>query len=195
MQQTGSTYHKYKTKYLELKKKSLREAQFGGSNGSNESNESNESNNLTQERHIYNKGYHIILDYSNIPSEESAEIATTKIVNILENMIKIADLNVLDRSINILGENTGTPPGFAITYTLDQSHVTAHSYTDLGILAADIFTCGDISKGKKAGEYFVKEIKLIYPKIKLRSKHILRRFYYGKPLHVVNTTPNVINTS
>lgn len=126
---------------------------------------------------IHNKGYHILLDYGNLPSD-SPEVIAENIVKILENMIKATDLNVLDRSINILGENTGTPPGFAITYTLDQSHISSHGYTDLGILATDIFTCGDVSKGKRAGEYFIQEIKLLYPTIKLRSKHMIRRFYY-----------------
>lgn len=36
-----------------------------------------------------------------------------------------------------------SPPGFTAVVLLDESHVTAHSYADLGLLALDIFTCGD----------------------------------------------------
>jgi len=156
-------HRKYKKKYLKLKKYIN---QIGG------------FDNTPSEPMIHNKGFHVILDYSNLVSSETSEVLTNNIVKILEETVKVAELNVLDRSINVLGKNTGTPPGFAITYTLDQSHMTAHCYSNLGILAVDIFTCGDISKGKKAGEYFMKEIKMVYPMIALRSKHLLKRFYY-----------------
>jgi len=36
----------------------------------------------------------------------------------------------------------GSPPGFAAVVLLDESHCTAHSYADLGLVAMDIFTCG-----------------------------------------------------
>jgi len=36
----------------------------------------------------------------------------------------------------------GSPPGFAAIVMLDESHCSAHSYADLGLLAIDIFTCG-----------------------------------------------------
>lgn len=35
-----------------------------------------------------------------------------------------------------------SPPGFTLAVLLDESHCTAHSYADLGLLAIDIFTCG-----------------------------------------------------
>lgn len=124
------------------------------------------------------KGYHILLDYSNMPHGDLENNVNT-LIQLVENTVTVAKLNVLDRSINILGKSTGTPPGMALTYTLDQSHMTCHYYNDLGILAADIFTCGDLSKGKLAGCYFMHEIKRLYPMIKLRSKHVIRRFYYN----------------
>ena len=36
-----------------------------------------------------------------------------------------------------------SPPGFAAVVLIDESHVTAHCYSERGILAIDVFTCGD----------------------------------------------------
>ena len=35
-----------------------------------------------------------------------------------------------------------SPPGFAAVVLIDESHVTAHCYSERGILAGDVFTCG-----------------------------------------------------
>jgi S-adenosylmethionine decarboxylase len=36
-----------------------------------------------------------------------------------------------------------SPPGFAAIVVLDESHCSAHSYADLGLIAVDVFTCGE----------------------------------------------------
>jgi S-adenosylmethionine decarboxylase len=36
-----------------------------------------------------------------------------------------------------------SPPGFTAMCLLDESHCSAHTYADLGMIAMDIFTCGD----------------------------------------------------
>lgn len=38
-----------------------------------------------------------------------------------------------------------SPPGFTAAILLDESHCTAHSYADEGMIALDIFTCGNTS--------------------------------------------------
>jgi len=35
-----------------------------------------------------------------------------------------------------------SPPGFAAVVMLYESHCSAHSYADLGLIAMDMFTCG-----------------------------------------------------
>ena len=35
-----------------------------------------------------------------------------------------------------------SPPGFTAIVMLDESHVSAHTYADLGLIALDVFTCG-----------------------------------------------------
>ena len=60
-----------------------------------------------------------------------------------------------------------SPPGFTAVVLLDESHCTAHSYADLGLIAIDVFTCGRtdpqdllncICEEINLGEYTVREI-------------------------------------
>ncbi len=39
-------------------------------------------------------------------------------------------------------DGSTSPPGFAAVVLIDESHITAHSYADRGLLAVDCFTCG-----------------------------------------------------
>ena len=41
-----------------------------------------------------------------------------------------------------LFDGSTSPPGFAAVVLLDESHVSAHCYSDRGLLAIDAFTCG-----------------------------------------------------
>jgi S-adenosylmethionine decarboxylase len=36
-----------------------------------------------------------------------------------------------------------SPPGFTAVIVLDESHCSAHTYADLGLIAMDVFTCGN----------------------------------------------------
>jgi S-adenosylmethionine decarboxylase len=54
-----------------------------------------------------------------------------------------AGANVLSQIRYHFGHNS--PPGFTLAILLDESHCTAHSYADLGLIALDIFTCGKTS--------------------------------------------------
>jgi S-adenosylmethionine decarboxylase len=36
-----------------------------------------------------------------------------------------------------------SPPGFAAVVMLDESHCSGHTYADLGMIALDVFTCGE----------------------------------------------------
>lgn len=36
-----------------------------------------------------------------------------------------------------------SPPGFTAFVLLDESHCSAHCYADLGLIALDVFTCGN----------------------------------------------------
>lgn len=54
-----------------------------------------------------------------------------------------AGATVLSQVRYHFGHNS--PPGFTAAILLDESHCTAHSYADEGMMAIDIFTCGNTS--------------------------------------------------
>ena len=52
-------------------------------------------------------------------------------------------INEVHRCAVVLPLNPGeSPPGFTAVLLIDESHVTAHCYSDRGWLAIDVFTCG-----------------------------------------------------
>jgi len=51
-----------------------------------------------------------------------------------------AGANVISQVRYKFGQDS--PPGFTAAIVLDESHCTAHSYADLGLIAMDVFTCG-----------------------------------------------------
>ena len=70
-------------------------------------------------------------------------------------------------------DGSQSPPGFAAVVLLDESHVSAHCYYEAGLLAIDVFTCGNTdpsiiiniidkeltSKMPTAEKVFKKEVK------------------------------------
>jgi S-adenosylmethionine decarboxylase len=36
-----------------------------------------------------------------------------------------------------------SPPGCTVCVLLDESHITAHTYADSGLVAVNVFTCGE----------------------------------------------------
>jgi len=122
-----------------------------------------------------NKGIHYIYDFTNIKCSNPKKYFN-EINEILDNVIKECNLNQVGRSDNFFdGENT--PPGFANVRVLDESHISAHSYSDIGILAVDIFTCGNLENGDKAGKLLK---KLIIDKFNaiIKKEYIIERFLY-----------------
>jgi S-adenosylmethionine decarboxylase len=52
-----------------------------------------------------------------------------------------------------------SPPGFTCVVMLDESHVSAHTYADLGLIALDVFTCGN-TKPADVLRYIREEVDL-----------------------------------
>ena len=59
-----------------------------------------------------------------------------------------------------------SPLGFASVVLLDESHVSAHCYSERGWLAIDAFTCGGTDPSRII-EVIEKELKQSYPEIKI----------------------------
>ena len=67
------------------------------------------------------------------------------------------------------------PPGFAAVVLIDESHVSAHCYSESGLLAIDIFTCGDSDPGSLADKIHSVVVDAV-PSLVLSGRGRLDRF-------------------
>ena len=72
-------------------------------------------------------------------------------------------------------DGTESPPGFASVVLIDESHVTAHSYADEGLLALDVFTCGSVDP-EALLEIFVRSLRALVPAAREISRQVHDRF-------------------
>ena len=86
-------------------------------------------------------GKHVYVDYVGFQSNQSPTDGRW-ILKILQNAVNKCGIREVHSHVEIFdGEHS--PPGFAAVVLIDESHVTAHCYSDRGWLAIDAFTCGD----------------------------------------------------
>ena len=84
-------------------------------------------------------GGHILLDY--IGYAPPVDNDGDWMLQVLRDMVvDLPDTCFPDAVAQFDGD--GSPPGFAAVVLIDESHVSAHCYSDRGLLAIDIFTCG-----------------------------------------------------
>ena len=86
-------------------------------------------------------GKHEYVDYVGFrPNNESQD--GRWMLKLIQDAIKRCGIREVHAHVEIFdGENS--PPGFAAVVLIDESHVSAHCYSDRGWLAIDAFTCGD----------------------------------------------------
>jgi S-adenosylmethionine decarboxylase len=128
------------------------------------------------------KGTHIFADYSGIYGDE-VEVGNF----IFETMIKAIEttnMKIVHKKLCIL--NGDTPPGFTSILLLDESHFSVHSYTELGLLCADIFTCGGTNT-MEIMKYFNEEMSVKFPGFKCLNLEKHKRFRYRK-LNILKTS-------
>ena len=63
-----------------------------------------------------------------------------------------------------------SPPGFAAVVLLDESHVTAHCYSEKGWLAIDCFTCGQCDPETIVDQIHM-ALERVMPHLKLIKKN------------------------
>ena len=84
------------------------------------------------------KGNHLLVDCRGVSRQVC--LNDEVMLNALARAAANAGATVISTVRYHFGHNS--PPGFTLAVLLDESHCTAHSYADLGLLAIDIFTCG-----------------------------------------------------
>ncbi len=109
---------------------------------------------------------HIVADFFGVDPELIKHVEKMKL---LVDPIPIkAGLTVLDSKYHQF-----KPFGVSCVYLLAESHISIHTWPELGYMAIDIFTCGDNSKAFKTFEM----LRDIF-KPKEVKKHIIYRDYY-----------------
>lgn len=84
-------------------------------------------------------GRHLLIECRNVPKEVC--LNDKKFLSAMAEAVTLAGANVISQVRYHFGHNS--PPGFACVCLLDESHLSAHSYAELGLIALDLFTCGN----------------------------------------------------
>ena len=93
------------------------------------------------------RGGHVVLDYSDYssPVDDDGEW----MLQVLRDCVRNAGIREVHSHVAQF-DGSESPPGFAAVVLIDESHVSAHCYSESGLLAIDIFTCGDSDPGPLA---------------------------------------------
>lgn len=125
---------------------------------------------------IMSLGKHIFIDIENCFIEnENLNNMANKIFELMKRAInENSKMKIVHSHIKIFDDET-TPNGWTSVLLLDASHMTSHCYSDQGIMAFDLFTCGDNNPSKMI-EKFIENITTIFSKIKIKRVIINNRF-------------------
>ena len=85
------------------------------------------------------KGTHLLVDCREVSRDVCLNDGL--VLNAMATAASRAGATVLSQVRYHFGHDS--PPGFTAAILLDESHCTAHSYADLGLVALDVFTCGN----------------------------------------------------
>jgi S-adenosylmethionine decarboxylase len=119
-------------------------------------------------------GSHIIVDYSNFSIIDDTNFAHFIFENMKYVINNFSTLKIVHSHLHIFNPNIDEP-GFTCVLLLDASHMTAHCYSKKGLLAVDLFTCGN-NDTKLIIEKFNNYIIEKYPNINISILNYLDRF-------------------
>jgi S-adenosylmethionine/arginine decarboxylase-like enzyme len=128
-------------------------------------------------------GNHVFADFvwdvtkDNLDGEDfSDHVFGDFVFETMKKAIHQTKMTIVHSKLCILGEGDSIP-GWTSVILIDESHYSSHSYTDRGLLALDIFTCGNTNP-IPIMEYTIKEIKNKYPSLKCTYFQNHHRFHY-----------------
>jgi S-adenosylmethionine decarboxylase len=85
------------------------------------------------------KGQHLLIDCRNVPRDLC--LNDQLLLESMAQAARSAGATVISQIRYQFGNNS--PAGCTAIVMLDESHCSVHTYADLGLLALDVFTCGD----------------------------------------------------
>lgn len=83
-------------------------------------------------------GSHIIIDITNIEDDSKIKFENDIII-LLDNIVKVANLNVVSKCIYQF-----QPIGVTAVYVLAESHLSIHTFPEKGNVSMDLFTCSNL---------------------------------------------------
>jgi len=101
------------------------------------------------------KGMHLLIDCRNVAREVCLD--DKRMLNAMARAAERAGATVVSQIRYKFGQDS--PPGFTAVVMLDESHCSAHTYADLGLVALDVFTCGKTNP-RDVLRYLLEEIDL-----------------------------------
>jgi len=121
---------------------------------------------------VHSHGSHVFLDYVGYTPCDNDEGGW--MLSIMRNAVA----NTKAREVHSHVERFDgrlSPPGFAAVVLIDESHVTAHCYSDRGWLAIDCFTCGQTNP-EAVADYIHSMLVSQNPNIQLMRRDVVARF-------------------
>ena len=114
-----------------------------------------------------------MLDFTgfHLEANEGANLTMTA----MRQAVAEAGVREVHSKMVVLGDHADSPPGFTSCVLIDESHVTAHCYSDRGWLAIDVFTCGSHSP-ESIADTIVSDLLEACSSLKLRNRILVPRF-------------------
>ena len=119
-------------------------------------------------------GTHIFLDFTGYEAQVEEDGAW--MLELLERAVAQSDARNVHANV-VQFDGTVSPVGFAAVVLLDESHVSAHCYSDQGLLAVDCFTCGGTDPAVIA-DYIQNELNGTMPNLTLERRSVHDRFLH-----------------
>lgn len=119
-------------------------------------------------------GRHIFIDF--VGYESPTENDGKYILDIIRECIKNSSATEVHSHVTQF-DGKSSPLGFAAIVVLDESHFSAHCYSELGWLAIDCFTCGDADTNAIVSS-FTSKLKDLIPSLEVTQRENIDRFLH-----------------
>ncbi len=124
------------------------------------------------------KGKHLLIDCSNVAREVCLD--DKLVLNAMARAAERAGATVVSQIRYKFGQDS--PPGFTAVVMLDESHCSAHTYADLGLIAMDVFTCGS-TEPRDVLRYIREEIDLGDVSVREEYRFVAEASPMDEPVH------------
>ncbi len=121
-------------------------------------------------------GKHVFLDF--VGYEPQSQTDGAWMLDLLERAVERSEARNVHAHVAQF-DGSVSPIGFAAVVLLDESHVTAHCYSEKGWLAIDCFTCGE-SDPSVIADFIQTELEQSMPHLNLKQRRVQDRFLHGE---------------